>query len=621
MSPDFGQPAKSQPGTVSGQYRVALVCMPFASALMPSIQIGLLCAIADRAGFPATALHFNLDLSARIGHDRYEELCGHRGSMTGEFLFADAAFGAAAPRDEAAYLAAFPDEAAWLAGRAELDLAGLQMLRRKVLPRFIADCLDAVAWSEFAVVGFSSTFQQNVASLALARLIKRRFPAVRIVFGGANMEAGMGTEVARAFPFIDHVVVGEADAVFPELLARIRDGDRRPLRGVVPAGQSAPVSDLDALPVPDYAAFFARAEALLVPTLRRLPFEGSRGCWWGAKHHCTFCGLNGAGMVFRAKSPARLLAELETLSTRHRLHCFDATDNILDPGYIEAVFAPLAEAQTDFEFFYEVKANLKRAQICRLREGGVRRIQPGIESLSSHVLKLMRKGATMLQNVRLLKWCRHYGIRVNWNLLCGFPGERARDYEDTVAVIGAIRHLEPPSGLSRIWLERFSPYFTQTGAFPIRNIRPEASYGFVYPEDVRLEEIAYFFDYDMDDTAIGPALFAVEDAVRAWRTGWDREAPGGLTMTRLPDGVIIEDSRGPRLVRYDFDGALGLLYARCGDTAQSVRQLTAWLAEQTEHASPETEVRGALETFRQSGLMVAEEDSYLAVALPRIPGR
>lgn len=40
----------------------------------------------------------------------------------------------------------------------------------------------------------------------------------------------------------------------------------------------------------------------------------------------------------------------------------------------------------------------------------MRRIQPGIESLSTPTLKLMEKGVSLLQNVRLLSWCAEIGI-------------------------------------------------------------------------------------------------------------------------------------------------------------------------------------------------------------------
>ena len=62
--------------------RIALVCMPFASIATPSIQIGLLTAIAREAGYSADSYHFNLDLAAMIGSPFYEELCNHRGQLT-----------------------------------------------------------------------------------------------------------------------------------------------------------------------------------------------------------------------------------------------------------------------------------------------------------------------------------------------------------------------------------------------------------------------------------------------------------------------------------------------------------------------------------------------------------
>src|SRR5688572_9702062 len=114
--------------------------------------------------------------------------------------------------------------------------------------------------------------------------------------------------------------------------------------------------------------------------------------------------------------------------------------------------------------------------------------------MSTHVLQAMRKGATMLHNVWCLKWCAYYDIRVDWNLIWGFPGETEADYEKEREVLTAISHFDPPLGSSRIWLERFSPYYSDP-SFPVRNIRPEASYRYVYPDGVDLGKIAYFFDY------------------------------------------------------------------------------------------------------------------------------
>src|SRR5204863_4392678 len=128
-----------------------------------------------------------------------------------------------------------------------------------------------------------------------------------------------------------------------------------------------------------YSEFFSRAAMLGLRRAERLPFESSRGCWWGHNHHCTFCGLNGLGMPYRMKKPARVIRELDELSRRHNVVAFDATDNIMAPKYVDGLFGALSAEPLDYEFFFEVKADLSREQIRTMRRGGVRRVQPGIE--------------------------------------------------------------------------------------------------------------------------------------------------------------------------------------------------------------------------------------------------
>ena len=96
----------------------------------------------------------------------------------------------------------------------------------------------------------------------------------------------------------------------------------------------------------------------------------------------------------------------------------------------------------------------------------------------------MRKGVRASQNINLLRWAHYYGINVDWNLLWGFPGETEQDYAEQAALIPHLRHLPPPVGYARIWLERFSPMFTEPETFRLRRRSPERSYRYVYPDDV-----------------------------------------------------------------------------------------------------------------------------------------
>src|SRR5438445_486018 len=115
-----------------------------------------------------------------------------------------------------------------------------------------------------------------------------------------------------------------------------------------------------------------------------------------------------------------------------------------------------------FRFFYEIKANLNRTDIRLLSEAGVDSVQPGIESLSTHILALMKKGITAINNINTLRWARYYEINVSWNILHGFPGELADDYQQQTGLVRMLTHLQPPTVVSRIWLERFSPLFNSS---------------------------------------------------------------------------------------------------------------------------------------------------------------
>src|SRR5438093_1261600 len=122
-------------------------------------------------------------------------------------------------------------------------------------------------------------------------------------------------------------------------------------------------------------------------------------------------------MAFRVNSPGRVLEELAELSQRYRTFRFEAVDNILSMSYLQQFLPRLMALGINYVLFYETKANLRRDQIELLSKAGVQSIQPGIESLNSHVLGLMRKGVTAVQNVNLLRWAAYYKIRLIWNLI------------------------------------------------------------------------------------------------------------------------------------------------------------------------------------------------------------
>ncbi len=611
---------------------VVLVSMPFMDPYRPSIQLGLLKAVTARYGFPVRTYHAYLDFAVQIGIDYYEQLCENHGTLIGDWLFSLEAFGDEAPDPGAHMLDELADRLSRFGTSPEAAREKLLRTRSLDVPLYLDALIDGFPWDDVAVAGFTSTFQQSVASFALARRLKQHHPEITTVFGGANFDGEMGPELVRAVDCIDVAVIGEGDQAFPRLLSVLAAGGRldrvpglaRRQDGEVKVTAPAPATDqLDDLPAPDYDEYFQHAEDLgVLPRAGQrdvwLPIETARGCWWGAKHHCTFCGLNGTTMRYRSKSPERVLDELAEQARRYRSFRFEAVDNILDMAYFVKLFPVLAENETGYEIFYEVKANLSRAQLKLMAQAGVTHIQPGIESLSSNVLRVMRKGVRAVQNVNLLRWARYYGIQVEWNLLWGLPGETEQDYADQAAVIPHLRHLRPPGNSARIWLERFSPIFTDQDTFRLRRRAPERSYRYVYPDRVDLERVAYFFDYELDGGLPDSTYADVRRAVGDWSAAWLDGSPPALTYWSAPHFAQIYDERQPgQEGSYLLEDTLADLYLACVNrptTAAAVRRSLGL-------RMPEEGIQEVFEEFGRLGLMFLDGQFVLALALPAVTGR
>ncbi|HYO16298.1 MAG TPA: RiPP maturation radical SAM C-methyltransferase [Thermoanaerobaculia bacterium] len=517
--------------------RVGLVSLPWMSPAMPSIQLATLASALEREGLAADVHELYVDYAARIGLNLYNHLSNLLGYVP-EWVFSRHYYGPEHGDDLAAMLAQDPlAEIPWpeLAG---VILEALEPVTRE----YLDDMVESVDWSVYDVLGISLTISQLGASMAFARRIKLRHPGIRIVFGGSQCAGPMGRAVLRICPSVDVVVHVEGELVLGELVRRLRGGQSlEGLPGVSsrgPGGEvvSGPPGGLyretrERLPL-SYDAYFRRLIRLgLLNKIKPwLPFEGSRGCWYGQKVQCTFCGLHEI-MEFRAWNADAVLAELERLFARYGIGRFYAMDLIMPREYLRTLLPEVARRGHDWMFFWEIKANMRREELEVLAEAGVRWVQPGIESLDADLLHLMKKGVSPLQNVLLLKWCRELEIFCGWNLLFGLPGETAASYERMAGLIPKLHHLRPPSGGGRFQLHRFSPYFDHPEEYGIRwtGAHPMFQYAFPVPKD-DLDELVYLHEFVLDSDTSPVDCSRTEAAVLEWRRAYRRGATLGITV-------------------------------------------------------------------------------------------
>ena len=543
---------------------VILIVPPFHALKYPSLGVHLLQACAREAGFRVQVLYANILLASIIGEELHEDICDSPdGTFAGERFFARCAFGLPSLGRRTSRMF----ESDWVIGpnknweigpdldpRDRRQPITLSILRRMegCADGYLDGVAKAVSTKSYKIVGCTTTFEQTAASVALLGRIKGLRKDTITILGGANCEGEMARGIASLPSGIDYIFSGESEVTFVKFLRDIIAGSRPQSRLI----QGEPCRDMDALPRPSYEEFYEQRRRFLpmskAPAEQtEIPYETSRGCWWGEKHHCTFCGFNEESIAFRQKSPGRVITELRALLDAYPSGTVCMTDSIMPYGYFRTLLPRLAGEQLGATIFYEQKANLSLPDILALKRAGITSIQPGIEALSSRLLTLMNKGVQARQNLMLLRFARAAGVGLYWDLLWGFPADDVRAYEETLGILPLLHHLQPPHGLVHLSIDRFSPYYSQPTQFGLRNIKPLAGYYDFLPKGVDVERIANHFtaEYPCGAHDHMEVIQRLWQEMTRWRAAW-REKDGGpnqdLRLSRKRGSYVLVDTRDLR---------------------------------------------------------------------------
>ncbi|WP_163340979.1 RiPP maturation radical SAM C-methyltransferase [Desulfopila sp. IMCC35008] len=523
---------------------IRLLNMPFAAPDVPSLALTQLkTVLRDVHGTQVQVeiVYLNYDFIHFLGgHEAYQFILGMEGLVSGlgDWFFRQAAF-------------------PWLEDNSDDyfrryhnggDAQSAQIRRtirekRLQLSSFLDELIDRYHLAEADLVGFTSLFSQNVSSFAMARMLKERKANIITVMGGPNCEYPMGDAIARNVEAIDFVFGGPALENFPRLVGHLIEGQPescQQLEGVFSSVnprsaqnktgepvERGPERDFEHLVDLDYDDFLEAFDrhygtTTLEPTLL---FQTSTGCSWGERCQCSFCGVNGASLRYRHMSPERAREQFAVLFDRYGDRCrrFDGVDNIVPRVYLKELF-PHLEAPGGALLFYETKSDLSLEELRVLSRAGTKFVQPGIEALSTPLLKLMRKGTSAFGNLRFLKNCLLSDVYPFWNLLVGLPDTDEEVYLKYLEDIPTLHHLPPPTGAYPIRFDRFSLYFKQAVEYQL-DLHPYDFYGLTYPFDEEsLSQLAYFFA-DHNSRAeyalqLSRWLQQLREKVTAWLNSW-----------------------------------------------------------------------------------------------------
>lgn len=525
-----------------------IIVPPFAAIDRPCLAAHLLQACAKNQGINVAVVYASLMLAREIGESAYSAISfAPTSDLVGESFFAPLAFGSEPFSESSFYLEANPAHAG-TTQHFDIPLEEMQRLQEQGAA-WVQQLAAEICATGAPIVGCTTAFEQTAASIAILRAVRAQNPKCITLLGGANCQGEMAEGVAQLHAPVDFIFSGESENAFPQFVENYLRTGTLPSTRII---KGEPCMDMDSLPTPEFDEYFEqRAKFLPDSQMSKqkdtwLPYESSRGCWWGEKHHCTFCGVNGATMTFRERSASRVVGDLHGISRKYRSNRVFMLDNIMPHKYFNTLLPELAAAEPKLQIFYEQKANISLAKAMALRRAGIEFVQPGIEALSTDFLKLMRKGVTARQNLDLLRYARSVGISVNWNLLYAFPGDRIDWFVDTLRLLPLVRHLAPPTGVHHLSIDRFSPYFNQPEEFGIRNVRPMAAYHPVFPSEAPLSQIAYHFvgEYRSESRENPRVIRALTQEVECWKDLWNKDVlPSLIVLEMVPGNFMLFDSR------------------------------------------------------------------------------
>ena len=359
---------------------IHLINMPFGQITYPSLALGLIKAQLNRAKLDSKIFYLNFDLAASMGFEPYSKI-SLANVQIGEWLFAGDAWKNHPPLISLEDFLQLYDLKLPQDLKQREKLLALQKVRSNIIPGFLAESLEQLeSAGKLQIIGFSCTYFQTLSSLALGRLIKEKYPDTKLVYGGAAFHGEMGVELIEKCEWIDVVSVGEIDDIVVELFQSLAKKELPiGLQGIFYRNQAgkvchekpgSPVSQeiFEALPVPDFTDFFKAVSKFGLSNdaewQRRavIPFETSRGCWWGQKKQCRFCGLNGNNIGYRKKSAEQVCHNLAQHFHKYPVRSFYATDNNLAMSAFDDIIPELTKNHLIRMWNYFFLSNQIRAE-------------------------------------------------------------------------------------------------------------------------------------------------------------------------------------------------------------------------------------------------------------------
>lgn len=300
---------------------------------------------------------------------------------------------------------------------------------------------------------FTCPFPGNVmGALLMGKWMATHRPNAKRGFGGGYASTELRQlEDPRVFDYMDYVVLDDGEVPLRQICARL-EGRDEPLHSTFVRENGAVVfkkADVPAipfadLPAPSYAGFNLPRYVHLIyreNLVQRasdgtwLKLTAAHGCYW---KRCTFCDISLPYIADYDPMPAsRIADQMDAMHAETGLSGFHFTDEAAPPALLFNLALELLRRKRSYHWWGNIRYDKAfEPDRCKLlAAAGMIMVTGGIEAASDPVLKLIDKGVSVAQLVKVLQAFTQAGIGTHGYLIYGFPGETLQDTMNAFEVI------------------------------------------------------------------------------------------------------------------------------------------------------------------------------------------
>lgn len=296
------------------------------------------------------------------------------------------------------------------------------------------------------IVGFGGLSGEYQDLARMAHYVRELRSETVIMMGGGIVTADPETAML-AIPEVDFGMIGEGEHTIVELVEALSDSDyariehingliiRRPDGTLHITPPRVEITDLDALPLPDYEGFNYGEYLHNNPDMSdegkrysQVSVIGGRSC----KFNCTFC-FHPSGTKYRQRSLDSIFKEIEWLVAHYDISYIAlreelfATDNQRVREFCRRV--------RDYDFDWSIQLridNVNQELVDLLKVSRCRYIFVGVESAVNEILRSMHKGITVERIEEALEMLYQAGLNSRSGVIMGDTMETVETASETI---------------------------------------------------------------------------------------------------------------------------------------------------------------------------------------------